>query len=176
MYSEGQWRVFASPKLDGRGLVKARLVVASRSTPFFISRHSVATRGCTMRVEPAFRADLISAIPHLRAFARSLTYNTIQADDLVQDTLVRAWGKQSQFEPGTNFMAWLFTILRHRYYSVQRKRSREVEDVDEGYARRIACAPDQAIHLDYKDFRAALDRLVPTQREALVLVVAQDFT
>ncbi len=129
-----------------------------------------------MRVDPAFRAHLIAAIPSLRAFARSLTHNSIQADDLVQDTLVRAWGKQDRFEPGTNIDAWLFTILRNGFYSQQRTRGREVEDVDGSYASRIAHPPEQHGHLDFEDFRRALGQLVPEQREALLLVAAQGFS
>ena len=61
----------------------------------------------------AFRQDLLGAIPSLRAFAMSLAQNADKADDLVQETLVKAWDKQSSFQPGTNLKAWVFTILRN---------------------------------------------------------------
>ena len=128
-----------------------------------------------MRVDPALRQQLIAAIPHLRAFARSLTRNPIYADDLVQDTLVRAWSRMDRFEPGTNFMAWVFTILRNHFYSQHRTKWREVEDVDGSYAHQMACAPEQEARLDYADFERALNKLAPEQREALLLVAAQGF-
>jgi RNA polymerase sigma-70 factor (ECF subfamily) len=128
-----------------------------------------------MRVDPALRQQLIAAIPHLRAFALSLTHNPIYADDLVQETLMRAWSKMDRFEPGTNFMAWVFTILRNCFYSQHRTKWREVEDVDGTYAHQIACAPEQEAHLDYADFQRALTKLAPEQREALLLVAAQGF-
>src|SRR5215211_3798619 len=129
-----------------------------------------------MPVDPALRAQLVAAIPDLRAFARSLVHSTVEADDLVQDTLVRAWGKMDSFAPGTNFEAWLFTILRNGFYSRHRTKRREVEDVDGGYASRAAQAPAQDSHLDFKDFQTALTRLCPEQREALLLVVPQGFS
>ncbi len=74
------------------------------------------------------------------------------------------------FEPGTNLEAWLFTILRNVFYSRHRRQTREVSDSDGDYAGRLAAAPEQGGHLDLQDVRAALDRLAPVMREALVLV------
>ena len=76
----------------------------------------------------SFRDSLLAAVPTLRAFAVSLSKNTDRADDLVQETLVKAWDKQASFQLGTNLKAWLFTILRNEFYSQMRKRRREVED------------------------------------------------
>ena len=73
---------------------------------------------------------LISTIPNLRAFAISLCRDRSRADDLVQETLVKAWSNLESFEMGTNFKAWLFTILRNTYFSQLRKRQREIEDAD----------------------------------------------
>ncbi len=129
-----------------------------------------------MRVDPALRAQLLAEIPSLRAFARSLTHDGIYADDLVQDTLVRAWSKMDSFEPGTNLSAWLFTILRHSFYSQQRKKQREVEDVDGAFSGGLAHAPEQGSRLDFEDFRKALAKLCPEQREALILIAAQGFS
>ena len=77
-------------------------------------------------VSQGFKTDLLGSIPSLRAFAVSLTQNADKADDLVQETLVKAWDKQDSFQPGTNLKAWLFTILRNEFYSQMRKRGREV--------------------------------------------------
>jgi RNA polymerase sigma-70 factor (ECF subfamily) len=126
-------------------------------------------------VEPAIRDQLVAAIPSLRAFAISLTGNPDRADDLVQDTLVKAWTHLDRFERGTNLNAWLFTILRNGFFSEHRKRVREVEDVDGTYASRLVTIPDQGAHLDFDDFRKALMKLSMDQREALLLVGAQGF-
>ena len=68
-----------------------------------------------------FRAALLESLPHLRAFARSLTRNPDMADDLVHEAVARALAASEQFTPGTNFRAWIFTILRHHYYNDSRK-------------------------------------------------------
>ena len=117
-------------------------------------------------------ADLLSVIPNLRAFAVSLCGNLDRADDLVQETLVKAWSSIGSFVEGTNLRAWLFTILRNIYYSEYRKRRREVADPDGTFAARLATAPAQSGHMDLLDFRAALQQLPSDQREALILIGA----
>lgn len=117
-------------------------------------------------------ADLLSVIPNLRAFAVSLCGNLDHADDLVQETLVKAWGSLDSFVEGTNLRAWLFTILRNIYYSEYRKRRREVPDPDGAFAANLAMAPAQSGHMDLLDFRAALQQLPSDQREALILIGA----
>src|SRR5215211_5496929 len=121
-----------------------------------------------MNIEPALRDALLAATPNLRAFAVSLTGSFDRADDLVQDTLLRALSHIDRFERGTNLNAWLFTILRNLFHSEYRKR--EVEDVDGAYAARLTTVPDQGAWLDLQDFRAALVKLPADQREALLLV------
>jgi RNA polymerase sigma-70 factor (ECF subfamily) len=117
-------------------------------------------------------ADLLSVIPNLRAFAVSLCGNIDRADDLVQETLVKAWSNIGSFVEGTNLRAWLFTILRNIYYSEYRKRRREVADPDGTFAAKLATAPAQSGHMDLLDFRAALQLLPGDQREALILIGA----
>ena len=117
-------------------------------------------------------ADLLSVIPNLRAFAVSLCGNLDRADDLVQETLVKAWSNIGSFVEGTNLRAWLFTILRNIYYSEYRKRRREVADPDGTFAAKLATAPAQSGHMDLLDFRAALQQLPSDQREALILIGA----
>ena len=129
-----------------------------------------------MAVSNALRDDLLASIPNLRAFAVSLTGNSERADDLVQETLVKAWAKFHTFQEGTNLRAWLFTILRNEFYSQLRKRGREVEDAEGTYAARLATQPSQSAHMDLSDFRRALVQLPPDQREALVLVGASGFS
>lgn len=126
-----------------------------------------------MTIAPAtFKADLIELLPSLRAFARSLARNPAQADDLVQDTLVKALANVERFEPGTNLRAWLFTILRNHYYSQLRKAKREVEDVDGRMASRLASRPEQDGSVDLEDFKVAFAQLAPDHREVLTLVGA----
>ena len=125
-----------------------------------------------MMVSQQLRTDLIGAIPNLRAFAVSLCGNPDRADDLVQETLVKAWSNLSSFAEGTNLAAWLFTILRNIYYSEYRKRRREVADSDGAIAARLATAPAQSGHMDFLDFSGALQKLPADQREALILIGA----
>jgi RNA polymerase sigma-70 factor, ECF subfamily len=126
-----------------------------------------------MAVEDTLRDQMLAAVPSLRAFAMTFTGNRDRADDLVQDTLLRAWTYSDSFERGTNLEAWLFTILRNLFHTEYRKRRREVEDGDGSYAARLNTHPDQHSHLDYEDFLNALPKLPPDQREALLLVGAQ---
>jgi RNA polymerase sigma-70 factor, ECF subfamily len=126
-----------------------------------------------MPVEDTLRDQMLATVPSLRAFAISLTGNRDRADDLVQDTLMRAWANLDRFERGTSLNAWLFTILRNLFHSEYRKRKREVEDADGSYAGRLKVQPEQGARLDFEDFRTALTKIPPDQREALLLVGAQ---
>ena len=119
------------------------------------------------------RDAMLAAMPSLRAFALSLTRNPEYADDLVQDTILRAWKNLEQFEVGTNINAWLFTILRNGFRSQWRRARREVEDPDEVYAGRLWTPPEQAGKCDVQDMFGALAKLSVDQREALLLIVAE---
>ncbi len=131
-----------------------------------------------MTRSPAFvpsaklKSDLLGAIPSLRAFAISLSGSIDRADDLVQETLMKAWSNLASFTEGSNMSAWLFTILRNIFYSEYRKRRREVADPDGQFAARLASVPAQSGHMDLLDFQNALQKLPPDQREALILVGA----
>ena len=122
------------------------------------------------------RDVMLAAVPSLRAFAISLCGNVDRADDLVQEALLRAWANLDSFEPGTNMSAWLFTILRNLFRSDYRKRRREVEDADGSYAKTLKTQPTQTAHLEFEEFRAALEKLPQDQREALILVGASGFS
>jgi RNA polymerase sigma-70 factor (ECF subfamily) len=119
---------------------------------------------------------MLKLIPNLRAFGVSLCGDVERADDLVQETLLKAWNHLDSFQEGTNLRAWLFTILRNTYFSECRRRRREVEDRDGNKAEELAVHPGQQGHLDMQDFRRALNLLPPDQREALVLVGAAGFS
>ena len=127
-------------------------------------------------LSPILRNELLAAIPNLRAFAMSLCGNPSRADDLAQETLMKAWDKIGSFENGTNMKAWLFTILRNAYYSELRKRKREVEDADGHLTAGLAVHPAQLGHMDASDFMVALQQIPIDQREALILVGAEGFS
>lgn len=118
------------------------------------------------------REAIIEHLPALRAFAISLCRDASQADDLVQDTLLKAWSKFHLFRPGTNLRAWLFTILRNGYYSHHRKRARDVSDSDGALTAQLAGKPEHDGHLALAELSVALARLPVEQREALILVGA----
>lgn len=118
------------------------------------------------------RDELPDHLSALRAFAMSLTRNSSAADDLVQDTIVKAWSNIDRFQPGTNMRAWLFTILRNTFYSDRRKRKREVPDPDGQIAGTLYDRPAHDGRLAMNDFRAAFDQLSPEHREVLILVGA----
>ncbi len=126
--------------------------------------------------EKAFQASLLAMVPNLQRFARSLLRSHVGADDLLQNTLLRAWRSRASFAPGTNLEAWLFTIMRNQFYNEHRKRGREVQDEDGAQAERMVSLPEQGGHLDLSDVQAALDRLAPPMRQALVLVAIENLT
>src|SRR4051794_14180848 len=127
-------------------------------------------------LDPTLRDQMLAAVPSLRAFAISLSGNVDRADDLVQETLLRAIANIESFQPGTNMSAWLFTILRNLFRSEYRKRRREVEDADGSYAESLKSHPEQSSRLEFNEFRAALAKLPQDQREALILVGASGFS
>ena len=118
------------------------------------------------------RDQLAQSLPNLRAFAISLCRNVALADDLVQETILKAWSNIEKFDPQSNMLAWLFTILRNTYYSQYRKRGREVPDTDGIYSSRLATPPNQESSLDMSDFQIALSKLAPEHRDVLLMVGA----
>lgn len=123
-----------------------------------------------------WRDDVVSLIPALRAFAWSLSHNSADADDLVQDTLIKAWTHRSKFEPGTNLRAWLFTILRNTYYTAVVRRRREVSDEQGKHAATLFAPPTQDWSVAMRALQLALQRLPDEHREALILVGAAGLT
>lgn len=125
---------------------------------------------------PGLNDELLAASPKLRAFAMSLCGRSggcnERAEDLVQETMLKALANIHSFTPGSNIAAWLFTILRNEFYSEFRKHRYEVRDEDGVHAAQIASGPAQEAHMHFLEFRDALDRLRPEHREALILVGA----
>jgi RNA polymerase sigma-70 factor, ECF subfamily len=126
-----------------------------------------------MTVDASLRQEMLDAIPHLRAFAISLSGNITYADDLVQTALMRGLEYLDKFQPGTSMQAWLFTILRNQFYTECRRKRREVEDPEGTMAGNLAVLPGQGAHLDFTDMQVALAKLSVEQREALLLVAAE---
>jgi RNA polymerase sigma-70 factor (ECF subfamily) len=122
------------------------------------------------------RDRLAGAIPRLRAFAISLTRDVSRADDLVQETILKAWSNIEKFDPSSNLDAWLFTILRNTFYSGLRKTRREVQDSDGAFAATLSEKPAHDGRLAFNDFQRAFDQLSPEHREVLILVGASGFS
>jgi RNA polymerase sigma-70 factor (ECF subfamily) len=115
-------------------------------------------------------AAVVEHLPHLRAFARSLATSKDQADDLVGEAVARALAAAHQFRPGTNFKAWIFTILRNAFYTEGRKRWNRVVALDDNVYNQPSIGPTQEDSLAFCDFRRAFIQLSPRQREVLMLV------
>ena len=122
--------------------------------------------------EKTFKADLVALIPHMRAFARTMTGNPAQADDLAQDALAKAWQCRDSFQMGTNMKAWTFMILRNQFYSDMRRAWRSVQLDQEAAERTLLASDDPSAPLELNELRMALASLPVDQREAVILVGA----
>lgn len=126
-----------------------------------------------------FHRDLLQALPDLRGFARFLTRDVSAADDLVQDTIVRALASQNQFQQGTILKAWLFTIQRNAFYEQTRRRSREQEimlDIELDMQPSTAAPSRQSARDAVQDLGELLWKLPDLLREALILVGGQELS
>ncbi|QRM34441.1 sigma-70 family RNA polymerase sigma factor [Microvirga sp. VF16] len=130
-------------------------------------------RAHTEPVDQAFMDGIMDNLAPLRAYAISLTKAVDRAEDLVQDTVLRALSRQESFEAGTNLQAWLFTILRNSFFTEHRRAAREIEDVDGRLAGAMTTSADQDSRLVLQELAAALARLPQEQREALLLVAME---
>lgn len=142
-----------------------------------MGQHSISTQDVpNPDVSQDFRTELLGLIPFLRAFARSLCGNQEAADDLAQETLVKAWQSRETFIPGTNLKAWLFTILRNQFYSDRRRAWRQAPWDQEAAERIPGGGSDQSWAAELSDTARALRCLSDEQREALILVGAGGFS
>ncbi len=124
---------------------------------------------------PDDRENIVDHIRDMRAFALSLARDASLADDLVQDSLVKAWSNFDKFKPGTNLRAWLITILRNTYYSNMRRKMRETRAKQS--ARPILFEkPAHDGHLQLAELRQAFEALSEEHREALMLVGVLGFS
>lgn len=115
--------------------------------------------------------DVVALIPQLRAYGRSLTRNTNDADDLVQETLTKAFANIGSFRPGTMLRAWLFTIMRNSFFTEIRKRQREKPGVEDCVSSVLSVSATQETHMMGREIQAAIERLPVHYREILVLVL-----
>src|SRR4030095_14603289 len=128
-----------------------------------------------MPLDAALKEAMLAAVPSLRAFAISLSGNVDRADDLVQETLLRAIADINSFHPGSHMSAWLITILRNLFRSEYRKRRRKVEDAAGSYVDSKS-PPQQPSRVEFEEFRVALAQLACDPREGLLLVGASGFS
>jgi RNA polymerase sigma-70 factor (ECF subfamily) len=122
-------------------------------------------------LEPTVGPALLAAMPRLRAFAISFCRNGDHADDLVQDTLLRACANIMSFTPGTNMLAWLCTIMKNHFFSECRRRRKPFESIEE-HADSVVSKPAQVAHAECNELWTALDKLEPRQREVLIMIGA----
>lgn len=125
--------------------------------------------------DAAFKREMVALIPHLRAFARTLTGDPTAADDLAQDAMMKAWDARASFEMGTNMKAWTFMILRNQFYSEKRRSWRQSQLDQEAAERTLVAIDDPAAPVALDELRLGLGMLPSEQREALVLVGAGGF-
>ncbi|MFB7882496.1 sigma-70 family RNA polymerase sigma factor [Brevundimonas diminuta] len=123
----------------------------------------------------AFKAELVTLIPHLRAFARTLTGDPTAADDLAQEAMTKAWDARASYQMGTNMKAWTFMILRNQFYSEKRRSWRQTQLDQEAAERTLIAVDDPEAPVALDELRQALQTLPEEQREALILVGAGGF-
>jgi RNA polymerase sigma-70 factor (ECF subfamily) len=123
----------------------------------------------------AFKAELVTLIPHLRAFARTLTCDPTAADDLAQEAMMKAWDARASYQMGTNMKAWTFMILRNQFYSEKRRSWRQTQLDQEAAERTLIAVDDPEAPVALDELRQALQTLPEEQREALILVGAGGF-
>ncbi len=120
--------------------------------------------------------DIVALLPDLRAFARFMCREREAADELVQNTILMALDKQSQFAEGTNLKGWLFTIMRNRFYSDLRSLRRRPTAFEDTAAAPLAAVDNPEATLELKELSVAIWQLSPQSREALILIGAGGFS
>ena len=123
----------------------------------------------------AFKKELVGLIPHIRAFARTLTGDPTAADDLAQEAMMKAWDARASYQMGTNMKAWTFMILRNQFYSEKRRSWRQTQLDQEAAERTLVAVDDPEAPVALDELRQALKTLPEEQREALILVGAGGF-
>jgi RNA polymerase sigma-70 factor (ECF subfamily) len=109
-------------------------------------------------------------IPRLRRYARALARNADRADDLVQDTLVRAIAKAHLWQPGTDIRAWLFTIMHNQNVNEVRRAIRDHANVDVEECAKLAATTDPTVSRQLRELERALAQMLEEQRQVILLV------
>jgi RNA polymerase sigma-70 factor, ECF subfamily len=157
--------------IDFRGLNR------TRHQPSVLHLFQLAREKEAVVSSKALQKQLVTFLPHLRAFAISLCHDANLADDLVQETLLKAWGHLDTFREGSNLKAWLYAILRNSFLTHLRRRREEVPlDIEGNDIVSLRAAPEQYGRLASKDLLKALAQLPPDQREAVILIGAEGFS
>ena len=130
------------------------------------------TATATADADKIFRDQLVALLPSLRAFSRGLCGRRDMADDLAQDTMMRAWAARDSYTQGSNFRAWMFMIMRNQFYTTLRKNARMTSLDPEVAERVLVMAPGQQNGIDVEDVAKALQKLPAEQREVLLLIGA----
>ena len=125
--------------------------------------------------DEGFKKELVGLIPHIRAFARTLTGDPTAADDLAQEAMMKAWDARASYQMGTNMKAWTFMILRNQFYSEKRRSWRSTQLDQEAAERTLIAVDDPEAPVALDELRQALQTLPEEQREALILVGAGGF-
>ena len=144
--------------------------------PTVSARNGAVPGSEAVQASDQIRREMMRLLPDLRAFARFLARDRVAADDLVQDTVVRALAALPQFQVGTNLKAWLFTILRNLFFEQSRRRRREAAALSAHLPAEEAVRPNQSDPAEVRDLEQVLWKLSPVLREALVLVGVQELT
>ncbi len=124
--------------------------------------------------------ELVAAIPRLRRYARVLTGETHRADDLVQDTLARAWEKRGLWRAGTDLRAWLFTVMHNVFINQRARARRDARNVsldadgEGGELWQLSVRPNQQTHVELVELLQQLGRLPAEQRAVLVLAAVEE--
>jgi RNA polymerase sigma-70 factor (ECF subfamily) len=139
------------------------------------TEREAANGGASPAMEGRFKRELVALIPHLRAFARTLTGDQASADDLAQDALMKAWDARASYQMGTNMKAWTFMILRNQFYSEKRRSWRQTQLDQEAAERTLVAVDDPQSPVALDEMRLAMAMLPAEQREALILVGAGGF-
>lgn len=126
--------------------------------------------------EAVMKDEIVALLPDLRAFARFMCREREAADDLVQNTILAALDKHTQFTLGTNLKGWLFAIMRNRFYSDLRTQRRRPLTIDNDAASPLPAVDNPEATLALKELSSELWKLNPQSREALVLIGAGGFS
>lgn len=126
-----------------------------------------------MNFERYFRLHLVREMPVVRRWSYVLCRNPSLAEDMMQETLVKAWANRGSFARGTNMRAWLYRILRNTYFNHLRQRRREVPDPDGALTAALRVPAAQTGKIELQEVTEAMQDLSPAQREAMILIGAQ---